>query len=216
MKKQKKSTEIVFILDKSGSMSGLEEDTIGGFNSMLKKQKKQEGECVVTTVLFDSDNSVIHDRIKLSDVPDMTEDDYVTGGSTALLDTIGQTIEHIERIQKYIRKEDIPEQTVFVITTDGMENASRKYSKSTIKWMIEDKKERYGWEFIFIGANIDAVQTASGLGIDKSRSANYVASSKGTGFMYDTVSDAIFDMREDGEFDCEYMDILNIFTQKEK
>ena len=153
-------TEIVFILDRSGSMSGLEKDTIGGFNSMIEKQRTVEGECYVSTVLFDNVSEVIHDRVKLSDIKPMTGEDYFVRGSTALLDAIGGAIHHIGNVHKYARPEDVPEHTMFVITTDGMENSSRNYSNERIKAMIERQKEKYGWEFIFIGANIDAEETA--------------------------------------------------------
>ena len=149
-------TELVFILDRSGSMSGLEGDTIGGFNSMIEKQRRQEGECYVSTVLFDNFSEVIHDRVKLSEIKNMTEDDYYVRGCTALIDAIGSAIHHIANVHKYARPEDVPEHTMFVIMTDGMENASHRYSSDKVKKMIECEKERYGWEFLFIGANIDS------------------------------------------------------------
>lgn len=154
-------TELVFILDRSGSMHGLEGDTIGGFNSMIDKQKAQDGECYVSTVLFDDVSEVLHDRVRLSEVPVMTDRDYTVRGCTALIDAIGGAIHHIGNVHKYARPEDVPEQTVFVITTDGQENASHRYKADEVKRMIERQKERYGWEFLFIGANIDAVKTAS-------------------------------------------------------
>ena len=158
-------TELVFILDRSGSMAGLESDTIGGFNSMIQKQKKEDGECFVSTVLFDNESEVLHDRIKLDDVPEMTDDDYIVRGCTALIDAIGDAIHHIGNIHKYARPEDVPENTMFVITTDGMENASHRYNSEEVKKMIERQKEEFGWEFLFIGANIDAVETAARYGI---------------------------------------------------
>ena len=164
-------TELIFILDRSGSMGGLEEDTIGGFNSMIEKQKKQAGECLVSTVLFDHEISTLHDRVPLADIPPMTEDDYVVRGCTALIDAIGLTVSHIEQVHRYIRKEDVPAHTMFVITTDGMENASKEYSSDKVKRMIEDKKKD-GWEFLFIGANIDAVETAKHFGISEDRAVN--------------------------------------------
>lgn len=182
-------TEIVFILDRSGSMGGLEADTIGGFNSMLQKQKRMEGEALVSTVLFSSSSKVIHDRMKLWDVPPMTERDYQVGGMTALLDAIGGAIHHIGTIHKYARPEDVPERTLFVITTDGEENASRVYTAARVKQMIERQKAKYGWEFVFMGANIDAVETASHLGIDENRAVNYHADSKGTQLNYDVFND---------------------------
>lgn len=188
-------TELVFILDRSGSMSGLESDTIGGFNSLIKKQRKQDGECYVSTVLFDNVSEVLHDRIKLSDVPKMTERDYTVRGCTALIDAIGGAIHHIETIHKYARPEDVPEHTMFVITTDGMENASHRYSSDEVKKMIERQKAKYGWEFLFIGANIDAVNTAKNFGIGADRAVNYTADSRGTEVLFDTVSDTVCCMR---------------------
>lgn len=184
-------TELVFIIDKSGSMSGLESDTTGGFNSMIEKQKKQEGECYVSTLLFDTRVKVIHDREKLENVRKMTDEDYVAGGCTALLDAVGGAIRHIANIHKYARKEDVPERTMFVITTDGYENASRKYSLEKVKEMIEKEREKYGWEFIFIGANIDAAETAQNMGIAKERAVNYHADEDGTRAVYDAVEKAV-------------------------
>ena len=184
-------TEIVFILDRSGSMSGLEKDTIGGFNSMLEKQRKEPGEAVVSTVLFDHENEVIHDRVGIADVPKLTDEEYFVRGNTALLDAVGGAIHHIGNIHKYARKEDIPEKTLFIITTDGMENASRRYSYDKVKLMIERQKERYGWEFIFLGANIDAAAEAKRFGIDASMAANYHSDSVGTALNYEVLSDTI-------------------------
>ena len=158
-------TELVFILDRSGSMSGLEADTIGGFNSLIKDQKKADGKAFVTTVLFDTEFIYVHDRADINTVPPMTERDYVPRGCTALLDAVGMTIKHISGIHKYSRPEDVPSKTIFVITTDGMENASREYNYSKVKSMIEKEQEKYGWEFIFLGANIDAAATAGSMGI---------------------------------------------------
>jgi len=191
-------TELVFILDKSGSMTGLESDTIGGFNSMIERQKKQDGECYVSTVLFDSESKVLHDRVKLSTVPLMTDNDYVVGGCTALVDAIGGAIQHIKNIHKYAREEDVPEHTMFVITTDGLENASHTYTSNQVKKMIEHQKEKYGWEFLFIGANIDAVETAERYGISKDRAVNYNADKQGTQVLYETVSDAVYSIRDCG------------------
>lgn len=184
-------TEMVFILDRSGSMYGLEKDTIGGFNSMLLKQKTEEGEAFVTTVLFDNEYEIIHDRISVKDVPEMTDNEYKPRGSTALIDAIGRTIRHIANIHKYQRKEDVPANTVFVIITDGMENASHIYSSDKVKRMIEHEKEKYGWEFIFLGANIDAVETARHFGISEDRAVNYNCDSQGTRLNYEVVSDAV-------------------------
>lgn len=190
-------TELVFILDRSGSMAGLESDTIGGFNAMIEKQKKLDGECFVSTVLFDDKTEVLHDRVKLSEIKKMTDKDYTVRGCTALVDAIGSSIRHIANIHKYARPEDVPEHTMFVITTDGMENASRIYSGADVKCMIKKEKEKYGWEFIFIGANIDAVETAGAFGIDSSRAVNYRADAKGTKVLYSAVSDAVCNLRSD-------------------
>ena len=161
-------TEIVFILDRSGSMSGLEMDTIGGYNSMIAKQKEQEGEALISTILFDNVTEVIHDRVPLSKVEPITEKEYFVRGSTALLDAVGGAIHHISNIHKYAREEDVPEKTLFIITTDGMENSSRQYSYDKVKKMVEKKKAKNNWEFIFLGANIDAVSVANKIGVDKS------------------------------------------------
>lgn len=184
-------TELVFILDRSGSMSGLESDTIGGFNAMIEKQKRQEGLAYVSTVLFNHDSKVIHDRVRLEDIQSMTREDYMVGGCTALLDAIGGAIHHIGNIHKYARKEDVPEHTLFVITTDGMENASRHYDSKTVKKMIEHQKKKYGWEFLFLGANIDAVETARNFGIDESRAVNYHADGFGTRTVYENLAEAV-------------------------
>lgn len=195
------STEMVFILDRSGSMAGLESDTIGGFNAMIEKQKKQPGKAYVSTVLFDTSTTVLHDRAELTTVKPMTADDYFAGGCTALLDAIGGAINHIGNIHKYARPEDIPAHTIFVITTDGLENASRRYSKSDIKRMIERQRSKYGWEFLFIGANIDAIVTAESFGIEQSRAVNYHADKKGTEVLYDAISAPLTAMRSKGRID---------------
>lgn len=192
---KKDLTELVFILDRSGSMSGLETDTIGGFNSMIEKQKKEPGEALVSTVLFDHERIVLHDRCKVQDVKPMTDQDYSVRGSTALLDAIGFSIHHIGNIHKYAREEDIPEHTIFVITTDGMENASGHYDSDRVKQMIERQKSKYGWEFLFLGANIDAVETARSFGISEDRAVNYHADSKGTRLNYEAVGCAIASVR---------------------
>ena len=195
-------TELVFILDRSGSMMGLESDTIGGFNAMIEKQKKLDGECFVTTILFDNVSETLHDRVWLQDIPKMTENDYTVRGCTALIDALGGTIEHIEKIHKYARKDDIPSQTMFVITTDGMENASRRFTSKQVKKMIEQKKEKNGWEFLFIGANIDAVETAVSYGISADRAVNYHADSKGTRVVYDAVATAVCNARSQRPIDA--------------
>jgi len=192
---RKNLTEIVFILDRSGSMHGLEADTIGGFNSMIEKQKKTEGEATISTVLFDNESEVIHDRVDIQNIKPMTERDYTVRGCTALLDAIGGAIHHIGNIHKYARKEDVPEHTLFVITTDGMENASHRYDSEKVKSMIKRQKEKYGWEFLFLGANIDAVETAAHFGIEKDRAVNYHADSVGTQLNYEVLADAISDIR---------------------
>ena len=197
MKKKNNITELVFILDRSGSMSGLEGDTIGGFNAMIQKQKKEEGEAYVSTILFDNVSEVLHDRIKLKDVPQMTDEDYTVRGCTALIDAIGGAIHHIGNIHKYARKEDVPAHTMFVITTDGQENASQRYGSDEVKKMIERQKKKYGWEFLFIGANFDAVETAARFGINSNRAVNYNADSVGTQVLYETLSAPISAMRSD-------------------
>ena len=191
----KNLTELVFILDRSGSMAGLEADTIGGFNSMIEKQKREAGEALVSTVLFDSTCAVIHDRVKLDTVAPLTEREYYVRGCTALLDAVGGAIHHIGNVHKYAREEDVPAHTLFVITTDGMENASRRYSSDRVKQMIERQKAKYGWEFLFLGANIDAVETAGGLGIDADRAVNYRADRLGTRLNYDVLAEAITQVR---------------------
>lgn len=188
---RKNLTELVFILDRSGSMHGLEKETIGGFNSMIEKQKREAGKALVSTVLFDNVNEVLHDRVDLRRIAPMTEREYYVRGSTALLDAIGGAIRHIGNVHKYARKEDVPEHTLFVITTDGMENASRFFSSDEVKQMIRHEKEAYGWEFLFLGANIDAVETAGRFGIDADRAVNYHADAKGTQLNYEVLSEAI-------------------------
>ena len=192
---RKNLTEIVFILDRSGSMSGLEQDTIGGFNSMIKQQKNAEGEALISTILFDNVSEVLHDRINVKDIQPLSDHDYMVRGCTALLDAIGGAIHHIGNIHKYARQEDIPEHTMFVITTDGMENASRYYSSNKVKEMIERQKIKYGWEFLFFGANIDAVETAGLFGIDEDRAVNYQCDSEGTALNYEVINEAISAVR---------------------
>lgn len=189
-------TELVFILDRSGSMGGLESDTIGGFNSMLNKQKKEDGRAYVSTVLFDHETEVLHDRVPIEKVPELTDKDYTVRGCTALLDAIGSAIHHIGNVHKYARPEDVPEHTMFVIITDGMENASRRYSGKEIKKKIEKEKSKYGWEFLFIGANIDAIATARNFGISEDRAVNYKADTQGTGVVYESVCEAVSDVRK--------------------
>ena len=191
----KNLTEIVFILDRSGSMAGLEKDTIGGFNAMIEKQKRESGEALISTVLFDNETEVIHDRVNIQNIPNMTEKEYYVRGCTALLDAVGGAIHHIGNVHKYAREEDRPEKTLFVITTDGMENASRKYSYEKVKQMIQRQKEKYGWEFLFLGANIDAAREAARFGIGEEFSANYHADHQGTAVIYQAVSEAVCSVR---------------------
>ena len=188
-------TELVFILDRSGSMAGLEEDTIGGFNAMIDKQKALEGICLVSTVLFGNESQVIHDRLSLENIRPMTRRDYQVWGCTALMDAIGGAIHHIGNIHKYARPEDVPEHTVFVITTDGMENASHRYSSDKVKAMIRRQQEQYGWEFLFLAANIDAAQTAAHFGIRPDRAVNYHADGQGTRLVYESVAEAVCKVR---------------------
>ena len=209
MKKNNNITELVFILDRSGSMSGLESDTVGGFNTMIEKQKKQNAPCYVSTVLFNHTSEVLYDRVKLGEVQKMTEDDFFVGGSTALMDAIGGAIHHIGNIHKYIRPEDVPANTMFVIMTDGMENASRNYSSDRVKQMIERQKKRYGWEFLFIGANIDAVETAARYGIDADRAVNYHADKEGTRVVYQSVANAVCNVRANKELRADWSEEID-------
>ena len=192
---RKNLTEMVFILDRSGSMQGLEKDTIGGFNGMIEKQKNVEGEALISTVLFDHESVVLHDRINIREIRSMTGEDYTVRGCTALLDAIGGAIHHIGNVHKYARKEDVPEKTLFVIITDGMENASKHYTSEQVKQMIERQKAKYGWEFLFLAANIDAVETAKQFGIAKERAVSYRSDSVGTELNYKVVSEAMCAMR---------------------
>ena len=201
-------TELVFILDRSGSMAGLETDTIGGFNSMIEKQKREAGEALVSTVLFANDSTVIHDRLPLSEVPPLTEKEYFTCGCTALLDAVGGAIHHIGNIHKYARREDVPEKTMFIITTDGYENASRRYSAQKVKEMIRRQKEKYGWEFLFLGANIDAVETAGHLGIAPDRAVNYHCDGEGTRLNYEVVGQAVAAVRCSAPLDAHWKDAI--------
>ena len=188
---KKNLTELVMILDRSGSMGGLESDTIGGYNSMLKKQRETAGEVLVSTVLFDDRSEVLYDRVPLRKMPRMTEEDYFVRGCTAL----GGAIHHIGNVHKYAREEDRPEKTIFVITTDGMENASKVYTYDRVKEMIERQKKKYGWEFLFLGANMDAVGTAAHFGIAEDRAANFHSDHEGTALNYDVLAEAVCTMR---------------------
>lgn len=193
---RKNLTEIVFILDRSGSMRGLEADTIGGYNSLLEKQKKEAGEAIISTVLFDDVQEVLHDRVNLDKMQPITDKEYYVRGCTALLDAIGGAIHHIGNVHKYAREEDRPEKTLFIITTDGMENSSRRYTCDKVKKMVERQKEKYGWEFLFLGANIDAIEVAGRFGIDADRAVNYECDAAGTAINYKVLSKAVSRVRE--------------------
>ncbi len=192
---QKGLTEVVFILDRSGSMNGLEGDTIGGFNSMIEKQKKEEGEAYITTVLFDDQVEILHDRIPVKKVEPMTAEQYYVRGMTALLDAIGSSIHHIANIHKYAREEDRPEKTLFIITTDGLENASHTYDHDQVKKMVEKEQEEYDWEFLFLGANMDAIEVAGRFGIRADRAIDYECDSEGTALNSQAWSDAVSAVR---------------------
>ena len=206
---QNNVTELVFIIDRSGSMSGFEDDTVGGFNSTIEKQRAQDGKVYVSTVLFDNESEVVHDRADINEIKPMTRSDYQVGGCTALLDAIGGAIHHIGNVHKYARPEDVPEHTIFIITTDGMENASIRYSSSDIKAKIRRQTERYGWEFIFLAANIDAVETAENLGIRRDRSAKYKQTKKGVGRSYMAMCEAITAVRACCPEDVELQKIVD-------
>ena len=207
-------TELVFILDRSGSMSGLEADTIGGFNAMLERQKKEPGEAYVSTYLFDNTAELIHDRLPVKDVPAMTDKEYSVRGRTALLDTIGRAIDHIKDIHRYARPEDVPEHTLFVITTDGMENASHHYSVDRVKAMIEHEKAKYGWEFLFLGANIDAVATARHIGINEDRAASFHNDSVGIATNYAAVTEAVSGLRASRPLSADWKERIEKDFQK--
>lgn len=203
---RKNFTEMVFVLDKSGSMHGLEKDTIGGFNSMLEKQKEQDGGACVSTVLFSGESKVIHDRVDIVNVKPLTEREYSVGGCTALLDAVGGAVHHISLVHKYAREEDRPEKTVFVIITDGYENASREYRYDDVKKLIEEKKEKYGWEFIFLGANIDAAEEADKLGIGRKRAMSYKCCSADIASNFTAVSACVNAFRTQKAFTDEDME----------
>lgn len=190
-------TELVFILDKSGSMAGMESDTIGGFNAMIEKQKEVEGKAYVSTVLFSNFSEVIHDRVPIEKIEPMTEKNYRVGGCTALLDAIGGAVKHINNIHKYARPEDVPDHTIFVITTDGLENASRTFNSDSVKKLIKEQEEK-GWEFVFVAANIDSVETAATIGIARDRAISYYVADE-TVAMYESVGQAVYDMRRSKE-----------------
>ena len=206
---RKNLTEVVFILDRSGSMSGLEKDTIGGFNSMIEKQKREAGQALISTVLFNNDSKVLYDRVEVQKIPSMTEDDYSVYGCTALLDAIGGAIHHIGNVHKYARTEDVPAHTVFIIMTDGMENASHMYSSDKVKQMIQRQQEKYGWEFLFLGANIDAAAEAKRFGIDESRAANYHCDEEGMALNYEVISEAITSVRACATLNADWKDRID-------
>lgn len=206
--KKNELVEVVFILDRSGSMGGLEADTIGGFNSTLEKQKKEKGEVYWSTVLFDNEHEVIHYRVPIQKVEKLTEDEYYVRGCTALLDAIGRAIHHIGNVHKYAREEDVPSKTLFIITTDGMENASREYTYRGIKQMISRQQEKYGWEFIFLGANMDAVSEAGRLGIRAERAASYHNDRVGIRTNYMAVTEAITELRECGSIEADVLECV--------
>ena len=209
-------TEIVFILDKSGSMSGLEKDTIGGYNSFIEKQKKVEGEALVSTVLFSDQNEVIHDRVPISKIEPMNDAQYSVGGCTALLDAIGGAIHHIGNVHKYAREEDVPEKTIVVITTDGEENSSCNYDYRKIKLMIERQQEKYNWEFLFLGANIDAIGEASKLGIRSDRAVRYECDEIGTTLNFATVSEAIGCVRLGKALKADWSEEISEYQKKKR
>ena len=214
---KKNLTEMVFILDRSGSMSGLESDTIGGFNGMIERQKKEEGEALVSTVLFSDESKVIHDRVDLQKIEPMTDKQYYVGGCTALIDAIGSAIHHIGNVHKYAREEDRPEHTIFVITTDGMENASHRYTSDQVKAMVQRQKDKYGWEFLFLGANIDAVETAAHFGIEESRAVNYHCDPIGQNRVYEGVDRAVRSVRACAKVDIDWKkDIKDDFITRKK
>lgn len=190
-----KLTELVMILDRSGSMGGLESDTIGGYNSFLQKQKETEGRALVSTVLFDDVSEVLYDRIPLEEMPQMTDKDYQVRGCTALLDALGGAIHHIRKLQKSLPEDQRPDKTIFVITTDGLENASHVYTYDKVKRMVEKRKEKNGWEFIFLGANINAIEVAGWMGITEDRAVNFVNDAEGTALNYQVLADAVSEMR---------------------
>lgn len=197
-------TEMVFILDRSGSMHGLESDTIGGFNAMIGKQKNEEGEAYVSTLLFDTVETVLYDRVPLEKIEPMTEKDYRAGGNTALLDAVGHAIHHIGNVHKYAREEDVPEHTLFIIITDGMENASRDYTRREIREKIRRQKEKYGWEFLFLGANIDAEETADEMGISREKAVTYRCDARGTALNYEVLHEAASTLRRGEALDVKW------------
>jgi hypothetical protein len=213
---KKDLTELIFILDRSGSMSGLESDTIGGYNAMLKKQKEEPGEIIITTVLFDDRYELLHDRINLRGIAPITDKEYFVRGSTALLDAVGRTIIKIGNVQKHTAEEERAENVMFVITTDGMENASREFNHEKVRAMIERQKSEYGWEFIFLGANIDAIATAERFGISKERATNYNADSEGTLLNYEVISETVSCIRSNREISENWKERIDVDFKKRR
>ena len=203
---KKDLTELVFILDMSGSMAGLTEDTIGGFNSMIEKQKNEDGECLVSVVLFNNDSQVLFDRVPVADIPEMTRREYNPGGCTALIDAMGGAIHHIGNVHKYAREEDVPEKTIFVITTDGLENASRFYSADKVRSMVKHEQDEYGWEFLFLGANIDAVETARTYGLREGHAVRYRHDREGVKLNYKVMEDTIAYVRSEKRLPEDWME----------
>lgn len=202
-------TELVYILDRSGSMAGLESDTVGGFNAMMEKQKLVDGECYVSAILFNSVSEVLYDRVRLAQIEKMTEKEYRVGGCTALIDALGGAIRHISNIHKYARPEDVPEHTMFVVMTDGLENSSHIYTSGEVKKMVEEKKKENGWEFLFVGANIDSVETAKRYGIDGDRAVNYHADREGTKVVYDTLAEVACNLRANAPLSAGWSENIN-------
>ena len=213
---KKNLTEIVFVLDRSGSMAGLEQDTIGGFNSLIGKQREEEGEALISTVLFDHHTEVIHDRVPLDRVPPLTRKEYYVRGSTALLDAVGASVHHIGNVHKYAREEDRPEHTLFVITTDGMENASRRYSYEKVRQMIEKQKNEHGWEFLFLGANMDAAKEAARMGIEEGCAADYDCDPEGMALSYDVLAETISKFRAEESIQPDWKTRLGKNYRKKK
>ena len=209
------TTELVFILDRSGSMSGLTSDTIGGYNSFLEKQKETEGECLVSTVLFNQDSKVVHDRVPLNEIEPMTKKDYYASGCTALIDAMGGAIHHIRNVHRYIREEDVPEHTIFVIMTDGLENASTKYSSDDVKKMVKQQEEK-GWEFLFLGANIDAVETAKEYGITEDRAVDFLCDKEGMGTNFEALSESVGKFRVTGSISKKWSEKIQSDYEKRK
>jgi len=213
---KKDLTELIFILDRSGSMGGLESDTIGGYNAMLKKQMEAEGSAYITTVLFDDEYELLHDRINLKGVKPITEKEYFVRGTTALLDAVGKSIQKIVNVQRNTSDDEKAEKVLFVITTDGLENASREYSYNKVRAMIEKQKSRYGWEFIFLGANIDAVSEAEKFGIDSSRAAQFHNDKDGIELNYKVVSEAICELRSSKMISRDWKKEIDVDYKKRK